>query len=211
MNSHVSIDEPISSSLTDSQQRPVSLSSLSVWRIIEIGFGIIRAAVFHRLAGVRRWPILHRYVIRRVIHGVIEVGHLTEIHARVVLSAMGEAESPAKISIGNHTSIWYGTVISARHEISIGHRCAISWNCTIIDDDMHEILYAENSSERKGNRFVKIGDHVWIGASTIVLKGVTIGENSVVAAGSIVTQDVPPCTLVAGAPAKPIRQIAGWH
>ena len=52
---------------------------------------------------------------------------------------------------------------------------------------------------------------MWIGASSIVLKGVTIGENSVVAAGAIVTRDVAPNTLVQGAPAKPVRTIAGWR
>jgi acetyltransferase-like isoleucine patch superfamily enzyme len=140
------------------------------------------------------------------------VGHFSEIHERVVLSAIGEHDGErAKVSIGDYTSIWYGTVVSARHEITIGRHCAISWNCTIIDNDMHEIVYAGGLERTQKNSAVKIQDHVWIGASAIVLKGVTIGENSVVAAGAIVTSDVSPNTLVAGAPAKAIRSIAGWR
>jgi acetyltransferase-like isoleucine patch superfamily enzyme len=77
---------------------------------------------------------------------------------------------------------------------------------------MHEILYAEDKHPaRPLQSAVRIGNHVWIGAQAIILKGVTIGENSVVAAGAIVTKDVPPFTLVAGAPAKIVRKIAGWR
>lgn len=206
------MDEPVNKSLITPQTRPpVRVSSLPLWRMFEISLGIARAALFHRVAGFKRWPILHSGVKVRVSNGSVEIGHLSEIHERVVLSAIGTSRA-ARVSIGDHTSIWYGTVISARHEISIGRHCAISWNCTIIDNDMHEVIYPDNTPRaRKGDETVRIGDHVWIGASAIVLKGVTIGENSVVGAGAIVTQDVPSHTLVAGSPAKPIREIAGWR
>lgn len=213
MKRELSIDERIDDPLIEPGRRAIGVSSLPLWRMVEIGAGIARAALFHRLAGVDRLPILHSGVKVRRSNGTVEVGHLSEIHERVVLSAVGDSASQsARILIGDRTSIWYGTVISARHEISIGRECAISWNCTIIDNDMHEIIYPEGASNcRTGKEFVKIGDHVWIGASAIVLKGVTIGENSIVGAGAIVTQDVPPHTLVTGIPARPIRQIAGWR
>ena len=57
---------------------------------------------------------------------------------------------------------------------------------------------------------ITIGDRVWIGCRAIILAGVTIGEGSVVAAGSVVTRDVPPGTLVAGNPAKVIRETGPW-
>ena len=195
------------------QTRDVRISSMPLWRMLEIGSGITRAALFHGLARSDRLPILHAGVKVRTSNGKVEVGHLSEIHERVVLSAMGKSRSElAKISIGDHTSIWYGTVISAQREIIIGRQCAISWNCTIIDSDMHEIIYPKAfSAARNGNERVMIGDHVWIGASAVILKGVTIGENSVVAASAVVTEDVPPHMLVAGIPAKPIREIAGWE
>ena len=192
--------------------RTIRVGSMPVWRKSEIAWGILRGALRYRLAGSRRLPIIHKGVKVRAGNGVVRVGHLSEIHERVVLSAIGERDGEqAKVSIGDYTSIWYGTVVSARHEITIGRHCAISWNCTIIDNDMHEIVYENGFAPTRKDPAVRIQDHVWIGASAIVLKGVTIGENSVVAAGAIVTSDVPPNTLVAGAPAKAIRSIGGWR
>lgn len=194
-------------------KRKISTRSLPFWRKREIAWGIIRGALFYRVAGFNRLPIIHRGVKLQSANGTIRIGHLSEIHDRVALAAIAEpGKAEATLSIGDYTSIWYGTVVSARHEITIGSHCAISWNCTIIDNDMHEIAYGDDSPPApKGNNAVRIGDHVWIGAQAIVLKGVTIGENSIVAAGAIVTRDVAPHTLVAGAPAKVVRTIAGWH
>ncbi len=192
------------------QERTIKVGSMPLWRKSEVAWGILRGAVIYRLATLRSLPVIHRGVKVRTANGVVRVGHLSEIHDRVILSAMTEEDGRAEVSIGDYTSIWYGTVISARHRITIGSHCAISWNCTIIDNDMHEIIDSNESSARKDSA-VRIGDHVWIGASAIVLKGVTIGENSVVAAGAIVTHEVAPNTLVAGAPAKPVRIIAGWR
>jgi acetyltransferase-like isoleucine patch superfamily enzyme len=195
------------------QARAIDAGSMPFWRKRELAWGIVRGALLYRLAGFGRLPIIHRGVKVRASNGEVRIGHLSEMHERVVLSAIGEPGGRrAKISIGDYTSVWYGTVISARHEITIGRQCAISWNCTIIDNDMHEIIYSDDAPPARADRpAVTIGDHVWIGAQAIVLKGVTIGENSVVAAGAIVTKDVPPHTLVAGAPAKPVRTIAGWR
>lgn len=193
-------------------ERTIRVDSMPLWRKSEIAWGILRGALLYRLAGSRRFPIIHKDVIVRSSNGVVRVGHLSEIHDRVVLSAIGGRDgAQARVSIGDYTSIWYGTVVSARHEITIGRHCAISWNCTIIDNDMHEIVYPNSFTPTRKDPSLRIQDHVWIGASAIVLKGVTIGENSVVAAGAIVTTDVSPNTLVAGAPAKAIRSIAGWR
>ena len=74
---------------------------------------------------------------------------------------------------------------------------------------MHEIIELPDFPKRKGGpQPVRIADHVWIGAGAIVLKGVSVGENAIIAAGAIVTHDVPPETLVAGAPARVIRRVA---
>ncbi|HVG20862.1 MAG TPA: acyltransferase [Blastocatellia bacterium] len=194
------------------QERRIEVGSMPLWRKRELAWGIVRGALFYRAAGFKRLPIIHRGVKVRASNGSVQIGHFSEIHDRVVLSAIGERGGrPARISIGDYTSIWYGTVVSARHDVSIGRQCAISWNCTIIDNDMHEIVDVGERGGGQRDHAVKIGDHVWIGAQAVVLKGVTIGENSVVAAGAIVTKDVPAYSLVAGAPAKVVRAIAGWH
>ena len=117
--------------------------------------------------------------------------------------------------VGEHSRIW-----SAR-SIVIGDRVLISHNVYIFDNDTHPI----DDPDARHRQFkaiittghprhldlkeapVVIGDDVLIGCQCVVLKGVTIGNGSVVGAGSIVTKDVPPFTLVAGNPAQVIRQI----
>lgn len=91
-------------------------------------------------------------------------------------------------------------------EINIGHNVAISENVTIWDSDVHEIL-------REGyvkTKAINIGNHVWIGTNAIILKGVNIGDNSIIAAGSVVNRDVPKNCLAAGNPAKIIKENINW-
>ena len=71
--------------------------------------------------------------------------------------------------------------------------------------------YHSTSHDKKIMKPVLIGNNVWVGCRAIILKGVTIGEGAVVAAGAVVTKDVPPFTLVAGNPARVIREVKGWR
>ena len=188
-----------------------TLNELPVWRKMEIGCGLLRAVFRHHQIGLRRVPIIHPDVKLRRANGRITLGHLSEIHERVVLSAMGK-DVPAIVNVGACTSIWYGTVISARYRVDIGSHCAISWNCTIIDNDMHEIVCEapQDGLAAPSDCEVVIADHVWIGASATILKGVHIGANSVIAAGALVTKDVPSSSLAVGSPARVVRRVAGW-
>jgi acetyltransferase-like isoleucine patch superfamily enzyme len=108
---------------------------------------------------------------------------------------------------GAHLSLGSGYAspslnLSCFERISIGQDVAIADRVTIRDSDNHEI-----SGSRGMTRPIVIGDHVWIGMNSIILKGVTIGDGAVIAAGSVVTKDVPPGMLVAGAPARPVREV----
>lgn len=97
--------------------------------------------------------------------------------------------------------------IECRDEIDIGSSVAIGPDVIIRDNDGHPILNSQSPSVSK----VKIGNKVWIGARAIILKGVTIGDGSIIAAGSIVTKDVPSMCLAAGSPAKVIRENTTWQ
>lgn len=88
--------------------------------------------------------------------------------------------------------------------------CAISWDIEILDADMHTIV-AEDGQALPNRAPVVIEDRVWIGTRALILKGVTIGHDSIVAAGAVVAHSVPPHSICAGNPAKVIRQVQGWR
>lgn len=108
----------------------------------------------------------------------------------------------AAISIGEGSFINRNTSILAETSVRIGQYVLVGWDVTITDTDEHDWPGLGTRTAP-----IQIGDHSWIGARSIILKGVTIGEGAVVAAGSVVTRDVAPYTLVAGSPAKPIRDL----
>lgn len=111
----------------------------------------------------------------------------------------------AKLNLG---SGFFNSNIKIRcHErIEIGEDVAISHDVTIMDSDAHEGLW-EGYEKTKP---IKIGNHVWIGTRVTILKGVTIGDNAIIAAGSVVTKNVPNNTIVAGVPAKVIKININW-
>ena len=95
--------------------------------------------------------------------------------------------------------------ITCAEKITIGEECNIGRDVIIRDYDGHLI-----DPEQPVSAPVRIGDHVWIGQRAMILKGVTIGDGAVIAAGSIVTRDVPAGALAAGVPAKVIRTNVNW-
>ena len=71
----------------------------------------------------------------------------------------------------------------------------------------HEVDFAPGHARVTVQKPIVVGDHVWIGMNAIILPGVTIGRGAVIAAGAVVSKDVPPMTVVGGVPAKPLRQV----
>jgi len=112
--------------------------------------------------------------------------------------------SGAELKLGKNSYINSDCRIRCHQKIEIGNGCAISHDFTVMDSDAHFIDMQEKTKP------VKIGNHVWIGTRVTVLKGVHIGDGAVIAAGSVVTKDVPADSLVAGVPAKVIRGKVTW-
>ncbi len=112
----------------------------------------------------------------------------------------------AKILIGHNVSISSGC-IWARESITIGNHCMIGSNVIIVDSDQHSIDYMERRNDTGTilTEPVSIDDDVWIGMSSIILKGVHIGKNTIIGAGSVVTKDIPSNCIAAGNPCKVIR------
>jgi len=128
------------------------------------------------------------------------------INHRVILAA---DRDNSKIFIGNNTGI-SGAVIHARNSIQIGNYVFIGANTKIFDHDFHSHDYLERRVDLQDNvknKPIIIEDDVWIGAESIILKGVTIGRAAIIGAGSVVTRDIPPLTIWAGNPAKFIRKV----
>jgi acetyltransferase-like isoleucine patch superfamily enzyme len=110
-------------------------------------------------------------------------------------------------------------MIAAAKHVEIGNDVIIAWGVTISDHNSHSIKFSERSRDVEhwitGKKDwsdvkiepVRIMDKAWIGFNSIILRGVTIGEGAIVGAGSVVTKDVLPWTIVAGNPARVIREI----
>lgn len=110
----------------------------------------------------------------------------------------------ARLDIGVGSYITDGSRIATQQEISIGKKCAISFGVTIMDDDGHGF------GDPPYSKPIYIEDNVWIGCNVTVLKGVRIGQGSVLAAGAVVTKSCPPQSLMAGVPAKVIKEGIVW-
>jgi acetyltransferase-like isoleucine patch superfamily enzyme len=138
----------------------------------------------------------------------------------VIIDGTIECYEKGMLSIGDYSFVGRSRIFAA-HKIDIGKGVLISDNVIILDSNLHSESASKRFSEAvawsKGKfpnvydgipgEPVVIFDHVWIGANSVILKGVTIGEGAIVGAGSVVTKDVPPYTIVAGNPAKIIRVI----
>jgi acetyltransferase-like isoleucine patch superfamily enzyme len=113
----------------------------------------------------------------------------------------------AQIKIGEGTRI-HGSCLHAVSAILIGRRCLIAANCQIADNHGHDVCLANpaNRIHTSGPAMpITVEDNVWIGAGTVIMPGVTIGEGSVIGANSVVTKNVPARVVAAGAPARVVK------
>lgn len=152
--------------------------------------------------------------IRKQRHA-IRVGANTHLKGELLTFAHG-----GEISIGEYCYVGEQSHIWSAARISIGDRVLISHNVNIFDSLTHPVSPVERHQHyrqiiTRGHPSqvdleeapVHIGHDVWIGCLVVVLKGVTIGEGAIVGAGSVVSNDVPSFTIVAGNPARVVREL----
>ena len=137
--------------------------------------------------------------------GDVYIGDRVQLHSTLARLEVG-ALAGGVLRIGAGTGINYGSAICASHSITIGERCLIGQHVLLFDSAWHHLDPARRL-ERPEPEPVVIGDNVWIGTRAMVMPGVTIGDDAAVAAGSVVTRDVPARHFAAGIPAKVIREI----
>ncbi|MDD5475613.1 MAG: acyltransferase [Syntrophales bacterium] len=146
----------------------------------------------------------------QLFQGPICLGEYADVIATrdlpVRLTVWPEKEgSGGGILIGRHALISPGVRISSASEVTIGDSCMFASSVYVTDSDWHGIY--DRTSALGHSEPVRIGNNVWVGDSAIICKGVTIGDNSVVGAGSVVAGDVPSNVVVAGNPARIVRDI----
>lgn len=146
---------------------------------------------------------------------VLKVGSESYIRGAITFES-----DNSSFDIGNNVSINPGTIISISKRLSVGNDVLISYECLIMDNDGHSVNPMERAKDlprllqgadkdwsNVKQEQVVIEDRAWIGARVVITKGVVIGEAAIVAAGSVVTRDVQPYTIVGGNPAKVIGSV----
>jgi acetyltransferase-like isoleucine patch superfamily enzyme len=166
-----------------------------------------RARIHYELAkrsAFARWP-LQGNVLEMLRDGRLELGANVLMEPGVWLTA----PAPARIKIGAGTSLNMGVMVAAAVLVEIGEHCMFANGCFITDsnhrfDDPDRPVPWQGFTSKGPTR---VGDNVWCGANVVIGSGVTVGERCVIGANSVVTHDLPPFSVAAGAPAEVIRTI----
>lgn len=149
-----------------------------------------------------------------LLHGIpwiegqlkIRIGDNVQIDDNIFTSGRNEAEPV--LTIGDRSFLGCKVAINVGKSVQIGKDCLIAAGCLITDNDSHPIdPYRRLRKEPVKDNEIKpiiIEDNVWIGTRCVILKGVTIGTGSIIAANSLVTRSIPPYSIAMGVPAKVI-------
>jgi acetyltransferase-like isoleucine patch superfamily enzyme len=168
------------------------------WNRSRIHWELMRREAF------ARWP-LHGNVLEALRDGRLEIGAHTLMEPDVWITA----PTPARVRIGSGVFLNLGVMVAALDLVEIGDHCMLANGCFVTDashrfDDPNRPVPWQGFTTKGPTR---IGDNVWCGAHVVVTSGVTIGERSIIGANSVVTNDIPPFSIAAGAPARVVRTI----
>lgn len=128
-----------------------------------------------------------------------------DLHAGSTLVVMNGAH----LDFGKNNYLNRNCTLVCSKEITFGENVIVAQNVIIRDSDIHHVIC--DGEELPNAAPIHIGNNVWIGTGAIVLKGVTVGDGAIIAAGSVVTNDVPEHSIVAGNPAKVIKESIQWR
>ena len=166
-----------------------------------------RARIHYELArrqAFARWP-LHGEVLEGLRDGRLEIGPHTLFEPGVWITM----PEPARVKIGAGSFFNLGVMIASLELVEIGDYCMFANGCVITDanhrfDDRERPVPWQGFNSKGPTR---VGDNVWCGAHVVITSGVTIGERCVIGANSVVTSDIPPFSVAAGAPARVLRTL----
>ena len=168
------------------------------WNRARIHYELMRREAF------ARWPI-HGNVLEALREGRLEVGAGTLFEPDVWITAPGDA----RVRIGEGSFLNIAVMVASVELVEIGDHCMFANGCFVTDgnhrfDDPDRPVTWQGFSTKGPTR---VGDNVWCGANVVITSGVTVGERCVIGANSVVTEDLPPFSIAAGAPARVLRTI----
>jgi acetyltransferase-like isoleucine patch superfamily enzyme len=168
------------------------------WNRARIHWELMRREAF------ARWP-LHGNVLESLREDRLRIGSGVLLEPGVWLTA----PDAARIHIGAGTFLNLGVMLASLELVEIGEHCMLANGCFVTDadhrfDDPDRPITWQGFSTKGPTR---LGDNVWCGANVVITSGVTVGERCVIGANSVVTRDLPPRVIAAGAPARVIREI----
>lgn len=168
------------------------------WNRARIHWELMRRGAFVR------WPV-HGNVLEALREGRLELGEGVLLEPGVWITAPGSA----RIRIGSGTFLNLGVMVAACELVEIGDHCMLANGCFVSDashrfDDFDRPVPWQGFTTKGPTR---VGDNVWCGAHVVITSGVTIGERCVIGANSVVTEDIPPFSIAAVAPARVLRTI----
>lgn len=170
------------------------------------GYGTLRALRYGPRVFGRRPLILGR--VNFMFEGTARIGDRF-ICEGTIAGVMINVYQNGVLTIGEGVYMNAGSSIEVFHEVRIGDHVLIAPFTSLIDDDAHQL----EPGTPQGKGPVIVGNNVWLGRHVSVMPGVTIGDNSVIGANSVVTRDIPPDCFAAGVPARVIRKLEipeGW-
>ena len=159
---------------------------------------------FMRREAFVRWPV-HGNVLEAFREGRLEVGAHTLFEPHVWITAPGDA----RVRIGAGSFLNVGVMVAAHELVEIGDHCMFANGCFVTDanhrfEDLDKPITWQGFTSKGPTR---VGDNVWCGANVVITTGVSVGERCVIGANSVVTEDLEPCTIAAGVPARPLKKI----
>jgi acetyltransferase-like isoleucine patch superfamily enzyme len=159
---------------------------------------------FMRRGAFVRWPVQGN-VLEMFREGRLEIGRHALLEPNVWLTG----PAPARIRIGQGSFLNIGVMVAATELVEIGDHCMFANGCFVSDashrfDDPEKPVPWQGFTTKGPTR---LGDNVWCGANVVITSGVTVGERCVIGANSVVTRDLPPWSIAAGAPARVLRDL----
>lgn len=168
------------------------------WAVVNARWALRRVDEVGARVRVRGRPVI-------VNRGRMVIGERVQLSSTIATLEL-VTEAGGTLTIGDGSLVNFGCSLVATESLRIGERCYIGPHTMMLDNDYHRVE-PERRLERPPSAPITLEDNVWVGARVIVTAGVTIGRDSCIGAGSVVTDDVAPRSLVAGVPARLIRSL----